>query len=278
MRTIRVEGNTQGLRAQPLRRLEKLANRRTPADSIISPEFARALTETAREIERQVGVLIDRRGQTRKLIVGDAKQLFLPDLREYRQSRDRLCGLRLVHTHLNGEALTDDDLTDLAILRLDLIAAVGALEDGLPGVVHAAHLLPNNEAGQPWELLKYRSVHELPDDFPEMIDALEAEFARLRKPRVVGDTRERGILVHVSQDRLVDAEDSILELKDLTRAAGIDCVHEIIQRREIDPKYVMGKGKLQTAVIKAMQLGAEALVYDQNLTPAQVNALSEFTD
>ena len=236
------------------------------------------MTETAREIERQVGVLIDRRGQTRKLIVGDAKQLVLPDLREYRQSRDRLCGLRLVHTHLNGEALTDDDLTDLAILRLDLIAAVGALEDGLPGVVHAAHLLPNNEAGQPWELLKYRSVHELPDDFPEMIDALEAEFARLRKPRVVGDTRERGILVHVSQDRLVEAEDSILELKDLARAAGIDCVHEIIQRREIDPKYVMGKGKLQTAVIKAMQLGAEALVYDQNLTPAQVNALSEFTD
>lgn len=278
VRTIRVEGNTHGLRAQPLRRLEKLANRRTPADSIVSPEFARALTETSREIERQVGVLIDRRGQTRKLIVGDAKALFLPDLREYRQSRDRLCGLRLVHTHLNGEPLTDDDLTDLAVLRLDLIAAVGAQDDGLPGTVHVAHLLPNNEAGQPWELLKYRSVHELSADFPEMIDALEAEFARLRKPRVVGDTRERGILVHVSQDRLVDAEDSILELKDLARAAGIDCVYEIIQRRAIDPKYVMGKGKLQTAVIKAMQLGAEALVFDQNLTPAQVNALSEFTD
>jgi GTP-binding protein HflX len=275
---IRVEGNTHGLRAQPLRRLERLATRKTPADSIIAPEFARAMTETSLEIQRQVGVLIDRRGQTRKLIVGDARSLLLPDLREYRQGRDRLCGLRLVHTHLNGEALTDDDLTDLAVLRLDLIAAILVQEDGLPGSVHMAHLVPNNDAGQAWELNKGRSVHDLPDDFLETIEALEAEFARLRKPRLVGDTRDRGILVHVSTARLAEAEDSMQELKDLARAAGIDCVHEIIQRREIDRKFVMGKGKLQAAVIKAMQLGAEALVFDQNLSPAQVNALSQFTD
>ena len=245
---------------------------------MVAPEFARALTETSNEIQRQIGVLIDRRGQTRKLIVGDARSLLLPDLREYRQSRDRLCGLRLVHTHLNGEALTDDDLTDLAVLRLDLMAAIGVLDDGLPGAIHIAHLVPNNDTGQAWELSTSRSVHDLPDDFLEMIDALEAEFARLRKPRSVGDTRDRGILVHVSTGNLTGAEDSMQELKDLARAAGIDCVHEIIQRRGIDPKYVMGKGKLQMAVIKAMQLGAEALVFDQNLSPAQVNALSAFTD
>ena len=192
--------------------------------------------------------------------------------------RDRLCGLRLVHTHLNGEALTDDDLTDLAVLRLDLIAALLVQDDGLPGTVHTAHLVPNNETGQAWELARTRSVHDLATDFIEMIDALEAEFARLRKPRPVGDMRDRGILVHVSTARLAEAEDSMQELKDLARAAGIDCVHEIIQRREIDPKFVMGKGKLQVAVIKAMQLGAEALVFDQNLSPAQVNALSQFTD
>lgn len=278
MLAIRVEGNTQGLRAQPLRRLERLASRKTPAESIIGPEYARALTETALEIQRQVGVLIDRRGQTSKLIVGDARSLLLPDLREYRQGRDRLCGLRLVHTHLNGEPLTDDDLTDLAVLRLDLIAAVLVQDDGLPGVVHTAHLVPNNDAGRAWELARFRSVHELPGDFPEMIDALEAEFARLRKPREVGDPRERGVLVHVSQARPTEAEDSMQELKDLARAAGIDCVHAIIQRREIDPRFVMGKGKLQEAVIKAMQVGAEALVFDQNLSPAQVNALSAFTD
>lgn len=236
------------------------------------------MTETSLEIQRQVGALIDRRGQTRKLVVGDARSLLLPDLREYRQSRDRLCGLRLVHTHLNNEPLTDDDLTDLAVLRLDLIAAVLVQDDGLPGTVHIAHLVPNNDADRAWEITQARSVHDLPNDFLDTIGALEEEFARLRKPRTVGDTRDRGILVHVSSARLTEAEDSMQELKDLARAAGIDCVHEIIQRREIDPRFVMGKGKLQSAVIKAMQLGAEALVFDQNLSPAQVNALSAFTD
>ncbi|MDZ4859285.1 MAG: GTPase HflX [Candidatus Hydrogenedentes bacterium] len=278
MHTIRVEGNTQGLSALPLRRLDRLATRKTPASGIISPEFARALTETSLEIKRQVAVLIDRRGQTREVIVGDARSVLLPDLREYRRGRDRLSGLRLIHTHLNGEPLTDDDLTDLAVLRLDLIAAIEVLEDGLPGRVFTAHLLPNNEAGRAWELETHRSVHELPEDFPPMIEALEAEFARVRQARTVGDNRDRAILVHVSQQRLTDAEDSMQELKDLSRAAGIDCVHAIVQRRPVDPRFVMGRGKLQDAVIKAMQLGAEAIVFDQNLTPAQVNALSEFTD
>ena len=47
-----------------------------------------------------------------------------------------------MHTHLRGEELTQDDLTDLALLRLDLIAAIDVDPDtGLPGVVRSAHLL-----------------------------------------------------------------------------------------------------------------------------------------
>ena len=39
----------------------------------------------------------------------------------------RFRGLRLVHTHLRNEPLTRDDLVDLALLRLDLVAAIGML-------------------------------------------------------------------------------------------------------------------------------------------------------
>ena len=57
--------------------------------------------------------------------------------------RVRFRGLRCVHTHLRGEPLTQDDLTDLALLRLDLMAAIDVdAESGLPGLVRAAHLLP----------------------------------------------------------------------------------------------------------------------------------------
>lgn len=245
---------------------------------MINPELARSMTELANDVQRQVGVLIDRRGYIRHVVIGDARAVFLPDLSDYRTARDRLSGLRLVHTHLHGEPLSEDDLTDLALLRLDAVAAVQVLEDGLPGRVDMAHLLPVNAAEQPWELSTARSVHDLPADFLEMVDALEEEFGRQRRGRPADDRRDRAIVVHVSTEPLSRAEDSVAELRELARSAGIVVVDTIIQRREMDPRYVMGKGRLQTAIIRAMQHGAEALLFDQTLTPAQVNALAEYTD
>lgn len=196
----------------------------------------------------------------------------------YRRGRDRLCGLRLVHTHLSHEPLNDDDLTDLALLRLDCVAALEALEDGLPGVVFQAHLLPDNPDERPWEILEPVSVHDLPDDFPSMIEALDEEFVRLRRARPAEDNRDRAILVNVSQDTLTAAEDSLAELRELARSAGIEVVHQIIQRRPADPRFVMGKGKLKATLIKAMQLGAEVVIFDLNLTSAQVASIASYTD
>ncbi|MCX5769690.1 MAG: GTPase HflX, partial [Candidatus Hydrogenedentes bacterium] len=145
--TIRLVGNTSGLSAFPLRRLEKLQHRRSHSDMVVAPELARALTEISLEIKRQVGLLLDRAGHVEAVLVGDARAVTLPDLSAYKRGRDRLCGLRLVHTHLNHEPLSEDDMTDLALLRLDMVAAVEVLDDGLPGRVFQANLLPDNERG-----------------------------------------------------------------------------------------------------------------------------------
>lgn len=275
---IRLSGNIHGLKASPLRRLERLANRRAHPHYLVSPELARSLTEISAEVQRQVGVLIDRRGQIRFCLVGDARSLFVPDLSAHRRGMTRLCGLRLVHTHLNGEPLNDDDLTDLALLRLDAVAAVEVLESGLPGRVHAARLLPDNEADLPWEVLPPVSTHALRDEFLDEIDALEEEFARVSRALRADDHRDRAILIHVSESARTLAEDSLAELRELARSAGIVAAHEVIQRRPIDPRYVVGRGRLQQTVIKAMQLGASALVFDLNLTPAQVQSLATYTD
>jgi len=261
-----------------LRRLSRLASRRSRSDRVVAPELARALTEIAHEIQRQVGVLLDRRGHVQSMMVGDARAVFLPDLSAYRRGRDRLCGLRLVHTHLNQEPLTDDDLTDLALLRLDLVAAIEVIEDGLPGRVFQAHLLPDNEQGRPWELLAPASVHDLTDDFPALIESIEEEILRRRRPRPAGDRRDGAILVHVSRASATEVEDSLAELRELARSAGIAVLHEVSQRRSVDPRYVMGKGRLQETVIKAMQVGAEVIVFDLNLSPAQVAGIANYTD
>ncbi len=166
----------------------------------------------------------------------------------------------------------------MALLRLDLVAALEVGPEGLPGSLHMAHLLPANDGNTPWEILPPTTVHALPPDFPDFIQALEEEFARMRSPRPAGDNRDRAMLLHVSKLPATIAEDSINELRELARSAGLETAHQIIQRRPIDPKYVIGRGKMQAALITAMQLGAEVLVFDLDLSPSQVRTLANFTD
>src|SRR6476619_4032639 len=139
-----LHGNTHGLKPNQLRRIQTLYQRRVSPTDIVTPEFARKLTELSHETNRQIGVLIDRKGYVEYVTVGDARRIELPDFKRVRVAADRFRGLRCVHTHLRGEDLTRDDLTDLALLRLDLMAAVDVdLRTGLPGVVRAAHILPS---------------------------------------------------------------------------------------------------------------------------------------
>src|SRR5438445_13766284 len=141
MRTL--HGNTQGLKANQLRRIERLYQRRIEPHQIVTPEFARQLTELSHETGRQIGALVDRKGYVQYVIVGDARRIELPALKRVRVAVDRFRGLRCVHTHLRGDERTQDDLTDLALLRLDLMAALDVdARTGLPGLVRAAHLMP----------------------------------------------------------------------------------------------------------------------------------------
>ena len=134
-----------GLKPNQLRRIEKLYTRRIPPNQILTAEFARQIAELSHETRRQIGVLIDRKGHIEYVMVGDNRRIELPDFKRIRVASGRFRGLRCVHTHLRGEELTQDDLTDLALLRLDLMAAVDVdPETALPGLVRAAHLLPKH--------------------------------------------------------------------------------------------------------------------------------------
>lgn len=188
-------------------------------------------------------------------------------------------GLRCLHTHLKGEPLSQEDLLDLALLRLDLMGAISVQPDGLPGFVYLAHLLPKNPENKNWSLLDPVHPSQLELDFEQLIRSLEEEFARVQGVRELGDHRERAILVSVTSGSKFEAEDSLAELKELARSSGILVLDSVLQHRpKPDPKFLMGKGKLQELVLKALQLGADLLVFDQELTPAQVRTLADFTD
>jgi GTP-binding protein HflX len=274
-----VYGNTLGLKQSQLHALRRTYRRRVDAGQVISPELARHLTELSRETHRQVGVLLDRKGGVQWVMVGDAHGLELPDVGRARAGSHRLRGLRLVHTRLDGEPLTRDDHTDLALLRLDLVAAVQVLEDGLPGKVHLAHLLPENPAGALWKDETAASVHELGTDALALASALESEFARAQTARRTGG-RERAILVGVGgrgRGR-AEAEASLAELAELARTAGVEVIDAVLQmRREVDPRTLIGKGKLEDLLLRSMQLMADVIVFDADLSPSQAIHIGEAT-
>src|SRR5512142_236831 len=274
-----VFGNTLGLKPSQLHALRRTYRRRVDARSIVSPELARHLCEISAETHRQIGVLLDRKGDVHSVIVGDARKLELPDVGRGRAGESRLRGLRLVHTHLSGEPLSRDDHTDLALLRLDLVAALEVLEHGLPGKVHWAHLLPENPQGVLWKDETADSVHALDHDALAGAQALEEEFARARAVRRTGG-RERAILVGFGgQTRgRAEAEASLAELRELARTAGVEIIDATLQlRRDPDPRYLIGKGKLEDMVLRSMQLMATMIVFDSDLSPSQARHIAEAT-
>ena len=270
-------GNTAGLKASHSKRLLATRRRRVQQRELVSPELARHLTELSREIGRQLGVLINRRGEVEHVIVGDARQLVLPDIGRARAGHARLRGLRLVHTHLKDEPLTRDDLTDLVLLRLDAVAAIVAREDGLPGKIYVATLIPWNTSGDLYNLAEAPSLYELEFDAQGQIAALEQEMARVAPVRAVG-VAGRAILVGVHTGDRTAAEASLQELQELARTADVQVLDVILQaRREIDPRTLIGEGKLQEILVRSMALGADLLVFDRNLTPSQARHIGEAT-
>lgn len=253
----------------------------------MTPEFARQLAEISHETRRQIGALVDRSGHVEYVMVGDNRSIQLPDFKRIRVAVDRFRGLRCVHTHLRGEGLTQDDLTDLALLRLDLMVAIDVNPtDGFPGLVNAAHLLPmtvrdvqtNNDL-KPYAFLAPKIASQLDDDFLSLINSLEEEMARNRHATRQAVGKDRTILVGVTTGPVADAEESMAELFELASSGGIVVQDQVIQRRQaIDPRTVLGRGKLDELLIRSLQLGADMLVFDRELSPAQIRSLSEATD
>ncbi len=280
---VTIDGNTTGLGPQALRVLERIFRRRVPLDQVATPELVRSLAEASRETKRQVGALVHRSGEVDRVIVGDASGLMLPDIGRLRAAQGRFRALRLVHTHLFGEPLTRDDLTDLTRLRLDLVAAVLLNPEGEPRSFTWAYNVP----AETLDGNGYRIEGPLPwgqglPHFGDLIASLESEFARQAQTWGVKAKDGRAILVHVSaKDKGAQwrAESRLAELERLAQTAGVAVVDRVIQLRDKpDPKYVLGRGKLEEVVIAAIELGVETLIFDCDLTPAQGSSIAQRTD
>ncbi|MBI4824308.1 MAG: GTPase HflX [Nitrospirae bacterium] len=272
-----VFGNTSGLKGSEVNSLEKIYRRRIPPEALITPELAKYMTLLSSEIGRQIGIFVSREGKITHVIVGDAKGIFIPSLEEHPIGRKALRGLRFIHTHLKNEPLNQEDLTDLALLRLDFIAGIGSNANGMPQNIYSAHLLPSGR-GVLVSVLPQEDFYQFRFNFKDFIVSLEEEIQRDRVFEQ-SDRRERAILISADRRARHEMEDSIEELKELALSSDLLVLDSVIQRlKEINPKYLMGEGKLKEVIINALNLGATLLVFDQDLSPSQIKEIGELTE
>lgn len=273
-----VHGNLLGLKPSQVKALERIYNRRIPPGKLITPELARYITGLSREMNRQIGLIIDRKGTIVAAIAGDEKEIVIPELADFPLGRRHLRGVRCVNTHLKDEPLSEDDLTDLALLRLDIMAAIGVTERGLPGTIYTAHLLPYNPEEKPYEVDPPKPFHAFDLEMESFTTSLEDEMGR-SIVRDVEDSRERAILVSVSKRHRDEQEESLAELAELAGTSGVVVLDSISQRPgRLNPKYLMGSGKIKELVINALQKEATMIIFDQELTPTQVRELAKVTE
>lgn len=280
MEILILYGNTSDLKQSVIKRLEKYKKHKSFSEFVISAELAKSLANFSNEIGRQVGFLLNRNDIIEYVIVGDNRQIVIPPLFRFKLAASKLRGLRLVHTHLYGEPLTDDDLTDLALLRLDAVTVINSDEKGNPKSMQTAVLTPpdNDENILPYEILSDTDPYNQTINFQDLIFALENEMVQKSKALFKIKRKHSAIIIGV-YPKGAEYEPYITELKELAESADIQVIDTYVQMREKPhPKFVIGSGKLKDIVIVALRYGVDFLIFDNNLTPAQAKAITDFTE
>ncbi|WP_455242715.1 GTPase HflX [Petrachloros mirabilis] len=250
-----------------------------PHDKVLSLELARTMCQLTHEYRRPICVVLTRRGQVQEIIVGTELILSPTTMAKFRAGSRSLRGLRLMRTQLQDQPLNQESLTDLAYLRLDLIGVLSVTAEGLPGQLYMAHLLPPNGTGQLCNVLKATPFHHCTLAFDQFIAELESDLQQARATHSVGQGGESAILVSASTRSRAEQEERLVELSELAASSGVTVIDQLVQRTpDGHQRYLLGSGKLKDVLIQTLHKGADMVIFDQTLSPAQSRAISEMTD
>jgi GTP-binding protein HflX len=163
-------------------------------------------------------------------------------------------------------------------MGLDLMASIQVGKNGIPGSISYAHILPENHLGEGWQIWTVPDGGHLQLDCQKLIQSLEDELARATSGRHL-EEKEKALLVAVSTGPAWQVVESLEELRELALSDDLYVVDTVVQPiKKANPRFLMGKGKLSELVLKCLQTGADILVFDDELSPAQVKNLTDETD
>ena len=136
---------------------------------------------------------------------------------------------------------------------------------------------PDLQTHPSWSVSPALSLDVVTDqDFLDLVEGLEAEFGREFVAQQVDTDRDRVLLVGVisSDTKSQQFQDNLAELGRLVETAGGEVLQTVQQKRShIHPQTVVGAGKVQEIALSAQTLGVNLIVFDRDLSPAQVRNL-----
>ncbi len=274
--TQQINGNIEGIRNSLLEQIRDLYQLRMEADTFASFALLSAMAGFTGQIGREMSVYLARDGRVVDISIGDSGKVSMPNVRLVR-NEDRLCGVRCIHTHPNGDGrLSSVDVGTLRSMRLDAMAALGVGPEGQPTSFYAGYLGDMDEAGTR-QVLLYGPLR--PYKLPQKALMREIYLADDRfksSTKAVEEARpERAILVGLESDAPYD---TLAELGELAATAGALVVGRATQRkREIDNATYIGSGKAEELSLSASALEADLLIFDDELSPVQARNLEAIT-
>ena len=261
-------------------------------------EFAQRLAAISADIKQSVCTYINRRGQVLRVGVGTPNQTKIPPQELPRYGAERLCGIRCIATQLKSETPRKSDLTAMAIQRLDALVVLTVTESGFErrgggatGYVketYLAHLIPTTQPEEPnldyqqsWYVSPPLSLDMLSkQDFLDLVEGLETEFRREFVAQQVDVDQDRVLIVGLMTEEITSEqfEDGLAEIARLVDTAGGEVLQTMRQKRsQPHPQTVVGSGKVQEIALTVQTLGANLVVFDRDLSPAQVRNLEAQT-
>ena len=274
--TQQINGNIEGIRNSLLEQIRDLYQLRMEADTFASFALLSAMAGFTGQIGREMSVYLARDGRVVDISIGDSGKVSMPNVRLVR-NEDRLCGVRCIHTHPNGDGrLSSVDVGTLRSMRLDAMAALGVGPEGQPTNFYAGYLGDMDEAGSR-DVLLYGPLR--PYKLPQKALMREIYLADDRfksSTKAVEEARpERAILVGLESDAPYD---TLAELGELAATAGAVVVGRATQRkRDIDNATYIGSGKAEELSLSASALEADLLIFDDELSPVQARNLEAIT-
>jgi GTP-binding protein HflX len=269
-----VYGEKEGLKKVILDSLEQLYQHTVPFGQTITNELAQDMAVITEQLNREIAVYINRRGNVVQVAVGDNKTVPLPAA-EGRRALNRLSGIRCIHTHPGGDSrLSSVDLASLKEMRFDIMAAVG-IRDGIQEISFgfiSGHSADNYELGTvgPLALADFIQI-----DLNYLVTQIERSLES-KDVNATLDQTERALLVGVDRQGEWDVDDSLSELAQLAETAGAVVVGSVWQKRSrADAAYFIGRGKVQEISLIRQEREANIVIFDDELSPAQQRNLEQ---